>query len=182
MGWPLSTGELLCSLAIPRHWYEPKFLNFLVYLLQAADPTLVPLLWDENSYQAKPTIGFYTWWASTFERFRWSSSLMGFNRDGLLKPAPGCQRAVTEAVALLEKKGYTVVPIQGPDINKVWHDICILHTYMHSIRKKISIVSMFQICYSSRWFDCSVGQFWVIWTGRPTKISTMTCMTQPWTG
>ena len=46
-------------------------------------------------------------------------NLMGFNRDGLLKPAPGCQRAVTEAVALLEKKGYTVVPIQGPDINKV---------------------------------------------------------------
>ena len=40
-------------------------------------------------------------------------------RDGLLKPAPGCQRAVTEAVALLEKKGYTVVPIQGPDIHKV---------------------------------------------------------------
>ena len=44
---------------------------------------------------------------------------MGSYRDGLLKPAPGCQRAVTEAVALLEKKGYTVVPIQGPDIHKV---------------------------------------------------------------
>ena len=43
----------------------------------------------------------------------------GSYRDGLLKPAPGCQRAVTEAVALLEKKGYTVVPIQGPDIHKV---------------------------------------------------------------
>lgn len=67
---------------------------------QAADPTLVPLLWDEDSYQAKPTIGVYTW-------------------DGLLKPAPGCQRAVSEAAALLEKKGYTVVPIQSPDIHKV---------------------------------------------------------------
>ena len=48
-------------------------------------------------------------------------------RDGLLKPAVGCQRAVTEAVALLEKKGYTVVPIQGPDINKVAKKI---HSYM----------------------------------------------------
>jgi len=67
---------------------------------QAADPTLVPLMWDEESYQAKPTIGFYTW-------------------DGLLQPASGCQRAVTEAVALLEQKGYKVVPIQSPDIRKV---------------------------------------------------------------
>merc|ERR1711902_84861 len=68
---------------------------------QAADPTLVPLMWDEESYQAKPTIGFYTW-------------------DGLLQPASGCQRAVTEAVALLEQKGYKVVPIQSPDIRKVY--------------------------------------------------------------
>ena len=42
------------------------------------------------------------------------------NRDGLLQPASGCQRAVTEAVALLEQKGYKVVPIQSPDIRKVY--------------------------------------------------------------
>ena len=54
---------------------------------------------------------------------------MGSYRDGLLKPAPGCQRAVTEAVALLEKKGYTVVPIQGPDIHKVVQSVYIGANY-----------------------------------------------------
>ena len=62
---------------------------------------------------------------------------MGVYRDGLLKPAPGCQRAVTEAVALLEKKGYTVVPIQGPDINKVLLSRCIHISYTHHQRNCI---------------------------------------------
>ena len=123
--WPWSLLGELFGLTLAHRWdCQSKFwyfeLSIIVWQdfnwLQAADPTLVPLLWDEDSYQAKPTIGFYTWWALSLGC---AIGLIGSYRDGLLKPAPGCQRAVTEAVALLEKKGYNVVPIQGPDIHKV---------------------------------------------------------------
>ena len=71
---------------------------------------------------------------------------MGSYRDGLLKPAPGCQRAVTEAVALLEKKGYIVVPIHGPDIHKVVQSMCKVDTFTPIIE-----------------FDCFLGSQVVQW-------------------
>lgn len=67
---------------------------------QAVDSNLVPLAWDQESYELKPRIGYFT-------------------SDGMLEPTPGCVRAVQEAVAMLEGRGYTVVPVQSPDVHKV---------------------------------------------------------------
>ena len=48
------------------HHLISKLFSVKNIFFEAADPTLVPLLWDENSYQAKPKIGFYSWQGSTF--------------------------------------------------------------------------------------------------------------------
>lgn len=67
---------------------------------QRLDTGIIPPRWDQNSYDRKPKIGFYT-------------------TDGMIDPAPGCVRAVTEAVEKLKNVGYETVAIKSPDI----HDI-----------------------------------------------------------
>jgi len=67
---------------------------------QEIDTGIVPPNWDQGCYDRKPKIGFYT-------------------TDGMIDPAPGCMRAVTQAVDMLRKDGYEVVPILPPDIHQV---------------------------------------------------------------
>jgi len=67
---------------------------------QAIDTGVLPLKWDQELYEKKPRIGY-------------------FLTDGLIDPAPGCTRAVTEAVDKLTNAGFEVVAFPAPDIQKV---------------------------------------------------------------
>jgi len=69
---------------------------------QVIDTGIVPPMWDQVCYDRKPKIGFYT-------------------TDEMIDPAPGCVRAVTQAVDMLSKAGYEVVPISPPDIHQVMY-------------------------------------------------------------
>jgi len=69
---------------------------------QGQDIGILPPRWDTASYDRKPKIGFYT-------------------TDGMIDPAPGCVRAVTEAVDRLRTAGFETVPIQPPDIHDIMY-------------------------------------------------------------
>ena len=64
-----------------------------------AEPGLVPLPWQEEVYQARPKLGYFT-------------------EDGWMRPAPGCSRAVRVAVARLEAAGWECVPVSAPPIQQ----------------------------------------------------------------
>lgn len=69
---------------------------------QMVDTGVLPLTWDQELYEKKPRIGYFT-------------------TDGMIDPAPGCVRAVTEAVDKIAKAGFETVAIPSPDIYKVMH-------------------------------------------------------------
>jgi len=67
---------------------------------QMIDTGVLPMKWDQELYEKKPKIGFFT-------------------TDGLIDPAPGCARAVTEAVDKLTNAGFEAVAVPSPDIYQV---------------------------------------------------------------
>jgi len=67
---------------------------------QSVDIGVLPMKWDQELYEKKPRIGFFT-------------------TDGLIDPAPGCARAVIEAVDKLTNAGFEVVPVPAPDIYQI---------------------------------------------------------------
>jgi len=67
---------------------------------QSIDTGVLPMKWDQELYKKNPKIGYFT-------------------TDGMIDPAPGCVRAVNEAVEKLVTAGYEAVPIPPPDIYQV---------------------------------------------------------------
>eukprot|EP00090_Calanus_glacialis_P030762 TRINITY_DN4996_c0_g1_i1.p1 TRINITY_DN4996_c0_g1~~TRINITY_DN4996_c0_g1_i1.p1 ORF type:complete len:605 (+),score=204.80 TRINITY_DN4996_c0_g1_i1:38-1852(+) len=67
---------------------------------QMVDTGVLPMSWDQKLYDKKPRIGYFT-------------------TDGMIDPAPGCVRAVTEALDRLKKAGFETVEIPSPDIYEV---------------------------------------------------------------
>lgn len=65
-----------------------------------ADCNLVPMPWNEKLFSFRPKIGY-------------------FCQFDMLQPEPGAQRAVREAVQLLEKQGYEVVECDSPPMLEV---------------------------------------------------------------
>lgn len=68
------------------------------------DPDLVPIPFQEDLYSSeKPLkIGYYV-------------------DDGIITPTPGCQRAVREAKAMLERRGHELIPFTIPDPWKAYN-------------------------------------------------------------
>lgn len=67
---------------------------------QKIDTSVLPMKWNQEMYERKPRIGY-------------------FLSDGLIDPAPGCTRAVIEAVEILSKAGFESVTVPPPDIHKM---------------------------------------------------------------